>query len=191
LDLWRECSIIDVSTLGVGIDLCHPDPIELLGLWKDGELRLDMSRSITLRLALGPSVDMTVAGEVRNAGSGPDGTVRAGIEFIDLTEVERSIVELLERRAAAQLSEPTSLAQHDDVLDQLADGPQTPLGSRRMPIGLPVYELITKSVSYVTNRPLVGEATRSLDLVSRPLCTILGSCHGWLAKSWRAAQGIE
>jgi hypothetical protein len=83
----------------VGIDLCHPDPIELLGMWHDGELRLHLSRRITVRLKLGPSIDMTFAGEVRNAGSRPDGIVRAGIEFVGLTEAERSIVDLLTSRA--------------------------------------------------------------------------------------------
>ena len=98
-DLWRECAIIDISPLGVGIDLCHPDPVELLGMWHDGELRLHLSRRITVRLKLGPSIDMTVAGEVRNAGSRPEGIVRAGIEFVGLTTAERSIVDLLTLRA--------------------------------------------------------------------------------------------
>ena len=98
-DLWRECAIIDVTTLGVGIDLCHPDAVELLGMWEDDALQLHLSRRITVRLELGPSVDITVAGDVRNAGSGPDGIVRAGIEFVGLTETERSIVDILVRRA--------------------------------------------------------------------------------------------
>jgi hypothetical protein len=93
-DLWRKCAIIDVSRLGVGIELCHPDPIELLGMWQDGALRLHLSRRITVRLEFGPSVEMTVAGEVRNAGSVPDGIVRAGIEFVGLSETERSMVDL-------------------------------------------------------------------------------------------------
>ena len=88
---------MDVSALGVGIELFHPDPVDLLGLWQDEEIRLHMSRRITVRLELGPSVEMTVAGEVRNAGSDPDGIVRAGIEFVGLTEAERSIVDLAER----------------------------------------------------------------------------------------------
>ena len=98
-DLWRECAIIDVSTLGVGIELCHPDPAGLLAMWQDNELRLHLSRRVTVRLDLGPAVDMTVAGEVRDAVSGPDGIVRVGIEFVGLTGPERSIVRFLERRA--------------------------------------------------------------------------------------------
>ena len=102
-DLWRECTITDVSTLGVGIDFCHPDPIELLGLWQGGVLRLDADRRITVWLRPGPSVDLTVAGEVRNAGSRPDGMVRAGIEFLGLTETERSIVDPPKRRALRRI----------------------------------------------------------------------------------------
>ena len=94
-DLWRECAIIDVSTLGVGIELCHPDPAGLLAMWQDNELRLHLSRRVTVRLDLGPAVDMTVAGEVRNAGSEPDGVVRAGIEFVGVAETNRSIADLL------------------------------------------------------------------------------------------------
>jgi len=94
-DQWRECAIMDVSTLGVGIELCHPDPVELLGMWQGDGVRLHLSRRITVRLEFGPSVDMTVAGEVRNAGSEPDGVVRAGIEFVGVVETNRSIVDLL------------------------------------------------------------------------------------------------
>jgi hypothetical protein len=102
-DLWRECAIMDVSALGVGVELCHPDPVELLGMWEHGELQLDRIRRITVRLEFGTSVELTIAGEVRNAGSEPDGIVRAGIEFVGLSETERSVVDLLERRAVSTL----------------------------------------------------------------------------------------
>lgn len=98
-DLWRECAVTDFSTLGMGMDFYYPDPVELLGMWEDCELGLHLSRRITVRLELGPSGEMTVAGEVRNAQSEPDGVVRAGVEFIGLTEGERSIVHFLEGQA--------------------------------------------------------------------------------------------
>jgi PilZ domain len=124
-DLWRECAIIDVSTLGVGIELCHPDPVELLGLWHDGELRLNFSRRISVRFQLSPSLDLTVAGEVRNAGSGPDGIVRAGIEFVDLTEIERSMVDRLVREASVSrieaLGQPQTIADPVPVLSELPE----------------------------------------------------------------------
>lgn len=92
-DLWRECTIVDVSTLGVGMNLRHPDPIELLGLWQDGALRLDASRRMTVHFETDASVETPVVAEIRNAGSSPDGFVRAGIEFVGLTETQRSLVD--------------------------------------------------------------------------------------------------
>jgi hypothetical protein len=102
-DLWRECAIIDISTLGVGIDLLHPGAVERLGTWQDEEVRMRLNLHITVLLELGPSVAMTVAGLVRNAGSRPDGIVRVGIEFVRVTETERAIVELLESRAVTSM----------------------------------------------------------------------------------------
>jgi len=39
---------------------------------------------------------------VRNAKPGPDGIVRAGLEYIDLSDAERAIVDLLERDSTRQ-----------------------------------------------------------------------------------------
>lgn len=89
-DAWRACAIFDVSTLGVGIDLPHTDASDLL------------SHRITALVELGGSVDVTVTGEVRSAESAPDGIVRAGLEFVGLTESELSVVDILERRAASR-----------------------------------------------------------------------------------------
>ena len=89
-DKWRDCAIFDVSKLGVGIDLRHPGASELL------------NRRIAVLLEVGPSIDITVTGEVRNAKSGPDDIVQAGIEFVGLTESERSFVDLVERRAMSR-----------------------------------------------------------------------------------------
>jgi hypothetical protein len=96
-DEWLACAIFDVSTLGLGVDLPHSGASDLVG------------RRITVLLELGPSVDVTVAGEVRNAQSAPDGIVRAGIEFVGLTDTERSIVGVLEQRAVSRSS---SLSRH-------------------------------------------------------------------------------
>ena len=85
LDHWRDCGVFDLSAFGVGMDLRHPDPSDLVG------------RSVSVRLPIGVSMDMTLTGEVRNAKDGPDGIVRIGIEFEDVSDTERSIVDLLER----------------------------------------------------------------------------------------------
>jgi hypothetical protein len=83
--IWRDCGVFDLSALGVGMDLRHPDASDLLG------------RRLSVRLPIGASMDMTLTGEVRNAKTGPDGIVRVGVEFLDVSDTERSIVDLLER----------------------------------------------------------------------------------------------
>jgi hypothetical protein len=85
LDLWRDCGVFDLSAFGVGMDLRHPDAPALIG------------RRVSVRLPIGLSMDMTLTGDVRNAKEGPDGIVRIGVEFEDVSDTERSIVDLLER----------------------------------------------------------------------------------------------
>jgi hypothetical protein len=85
-DSWQACGVFDFSTLGVGMDLRHPSASDLMG------------RRVSVRLPVGDSMDITLTGEVRNAKAGPEGVVRAGIEFVGLLETERSIVDLMERR---------------------------------------------------------------------------------------------
>jgi hypothetical protein len=85
LELWRDCGVFDLSAFGVGMDLRHPDASALVG------------RSVSVRLPIGVSMDMTLTGDVRNAKEGPDGIVRIGVEFEDVSDTERSIVEFLER----------------------------------------------------------------------------------------------
>jgi hypothetical protein len=83
-NLVRDCGIFDISTLGVGMDFHYADPISLEG------------RRVLVHLPLGDSVEVQFTGEVRNVRPGPGGIVRAGIEFVDLMDSERSIVDLLE-----------------------------------------------------------------------------------------------
>jgi hypothetical protein len=82
--LWRGCGVFDLSTLGLGMDFRHHEPNDLVG------------RRITVRLPVGGSVDITLTGEVRNTKAGPDGIVRAGIEFVGLSEEELYILDILE-----------------------------------------------------------------------------------------------
>ena len=91
-DLWRDCGIFDASKLGAGMDvrLHHPDSSDLVG------------RRIAVRLQLGDSTDITLTGEVKNVKDGPDGIVRAGIEFVDLSDIERTIVGLLDSGAVVK-----------------------------------------------------------------------------------------
>jgi len=83
-DLWRDCGVFDFSTFGVGMDFRYPDAAHLVG------------RRMSVRLPVGTSVELTFTGEVRNLKSGPDGIVRAGIEFFGLSEDELYVIDLLE-----------------------------------------------------------------------------------------------
>jgi PilZ domain-containing protein len=83
---WRECDVFDVSALGVGIDVRISRPSGLV------------ARRISVRVpsVLGPSIDLTLRGEVRNASAGEDGVIRVGIEFINLSEGELYLIDLLQ-----------------------------------------------------------------------------------------------
>lgn len=84
-DLWRDCGVFDFSTLGAGMDVRYPEPSELVG------------RHVSIRLPVGGSLELTLTGPVRNTQPGPDGVVRTGIEFVGLTDIERAVIDLLER----------------------------------------------------------------------------------------------
>jgi PilZ domain len=86
-DLWRDCGVFDVSARGVGLDLRYPDSSGLVG------------RRMSVRLPVGSSIDLTLTGEVRNTKPGPDGIVRAGFEYVDLSNAERAIVDGLEHHS--------------------------------------------------------------------------------------------
>ena len=88
-NLVRDCGIFDISTGGVGMDFHYGDPMRLEG------------RRISVRLPLGNSIEVAFTGEVRNVRAGPGGIVRAGLEFVDLEDSERSIVDLLDDSVVA------------------------------------------------------------------------------------------
>jgi len=83
-DLWWDCGVFDFSTFGVGMDFRYPDAADLVG------------RRMSVRLPVGTSVDLTFTGEVRNLKPGPNGIVRAGIEFFGLSEDEMYVIDLLD-----------------------------------------------------------------------------------------------
>jgi hypothetical protein len=91
-NLVRDCGIFDISTLGVGMDFNYADPMRLEG------------RRVSVRLPLGDNVEVAFTGEVRNVRVGPGGICRTGIEFVDLEDSERLIVDLLEFDSAVSPS---------------------------------------------------------------------------------------
>ena len=90
---WRDCRIFDISMLGLGIEVHHPEPSMLI------------SRRISVEIpAIGDSVNIRVEGEIRNVRTVPDETVRVGIAFVDLSEAERSILDVLALTGVASLN---------------------------------------------------------------------------------------
>jgi hypothetical protein len=82
---WQDCGVFDFSPHGLGMDLRYRCDNGLVG------------RRVSVRLPIGGAMELTFMGVVRNAKSGPDGIVRAGIEFTSLSEMECSIIDLLQR----------------------------------------------------------------------------------------------
>ncbi len=86
-EAWYECHVLDISVIGVGIELFGPvsDPDGLLGRRVVVEANTPTGASLSLR----------AQGEVRNVREGSRGGTRVGLEFVDLTETERSILDAL------------------------------------------------------------------------------------------------
>jgi hypothetical protein len=80
----RECRVLDISELGLGILLTDVRPNQLVG------------RRITVESpTMGTAVNVRLEGEVRNAAPAGNDAVRVGIEFTGLTELEHSVVKAL------------------------------------------------------------------------------------------------
>jgi hypothetical protein len=77
---WRDCRVIDISMLGLGITLRYPRTSELVG------------RGLIVEVpALGDTVKIRFEGKIRNVAAPiSGGTVRVGIEFAALAEAERA-----------------------------------------------------------------------------------------------------
>lgn len=76
----RECRVLDISEFGVGISLRFPHGSALVG------------RHVAVETpTFGESVNVLLDGVVRNVVSMDDGSMRLGIEFARLTELEHSV----------------------------------------------------------------------------------------------------
>ncbi len=70
---WRDCRVVDVSSAGAGVELIDTGEDEIIG----GRMLL----AVHLR------------GELRNIGAGRNQRLRAGIQFVDLTDGERAYLD--------------------------------------------------------------------------------------------------
>lgn len=83
---WRECEVVDISLLGLGVELFGDVPEKIIGK------RL----VVHVQGPVGNSVSIRLAGEVRYLGNGRAGGTRAGLEFVGLSETERAILKAME-----------------------------------------------------------------------------------------------
>jgi hypothetical protein len=81
---WRDCRVVDISMLGLGITFDHPNPSELAG------------HLVSVNLpGHGSCVNVRLEGEIRNAVMTMGRDIRVGIEFVKLTETEQAITAVL------------------------------------------------------------------------------------------------
>lgn len=83
---WAECLVLDISVIGVGVEVSGPLPSDLVGR------RIE----IEVHPPVGSSVAIHMVAQVRNTTPGRTGGVRIGMEFVDLSDTERSILDALE-----------------------------------------------------------------------------------------------
>jgi len=72
-----ECRVLDISTLGVGVELL--DPVRTLDL-------IGQRVAIRISTVLVPSDGVCMLGEIRNVAPAPGGRVRIGVEFVGQSE---------------------------------------------------------------------------------------------------------
>ena len=84
---WFECRVIDVSIIGAGVEVFGIQHHSLVGR------RL----AVEVGAPSGASVSVRFVGEIKNAGTVPQGGLRIGMEFVGLSESERSILNMLEQ----------------------------------------------------------------------------------------------
>jgi len=81
---WGDCRVVDISMLGLGIVLDHPNPADLSG------------RRISVNLpGDGRCVNVRLDGEIKNASMTMSRDIRVGIEFVGLSETEQAITAVL------------------------------------------------------------------------------------------------
>lgn len=83
---WQNCVVLDVSNLGIGLELFGDAHPVLIGRTIQVEVDLGDTNSISVR----------VRGEVRNLGPGRHGGVRVGVEFTELSEREQAVLKTME-----------------------------------------------------------------------------------------------
>jgi len=81
---WRDCRVVDISMLGMGITLARCESSDLVG------------RLISVNLpGAASSVNVRLEGEIKSAVPTINRRLRIGIEFTELSEAEQAITAVL------------------------------------------------------------------------------------------------
>lgn len=85
-----RCRVLDISVMGAGVEVFDGAPQQPVGH------RL----AVDVQAWAGGSVSIGLIGVVRNARTGHAGGLRLGMEFVGLSETERSVLDALEMMQA-------------------------------------------------------------------------------------------
>jgi len=83
----RDCRVIDISLLGVGVEMLGDGVGNLVGR----VLVVDVEPPI------GKSVRLQVSGQVMNQGKTLEGSTRVGLQFVGLSDSEVAVLEVIEQ----------------------------------------------------------------------------------------------
>jgi len=94
---WGFCEVLDISILGAGLELFEGTGHPLRSI--EGGL-IDRGILVEVQTPAGAPISLQMLGEIRNSTEGRRGGTRVGMQFRDLSETERAIVNVLEQLQA-------------------------------------------------------------------------------------------
>jgi c-di-GMP-binding flagellar brake protein YcgR len=83
---WIRCDVLDISVIGVGLELFGEMPEEVV------EHRL----VVQVQPPVGSSVTLRLEGQAKDMSPGLNGGTRVGMEFVDISEVEQQVLQVME-----------------------------------------------------------------------------------------------
>ena len=84
-----DCEVVDISVVGVGLEILGGPGVALEG------------KTITVEIETAAAVSLRLVGEVRYAMAVAGDRIRIGIQFVGLSDTERSILDTFERMQLA------------------------------------------------------------------------------------------
>lgn len=84
IDVWRDCRVVDISSLGIAITFDYHENTDLTG------------RGVSVNLSGDDgAVNVRIDGEIKNAVPTISNKVRVGIEFVRVAETAQAIATVL------------------------------------------------------------------------------------------------